>query len=238
MAEKKIGYQTSLQLAVIPLILYGVFSGDAWWLLLSIPMFYFFRYIGITIFYHRMMSHGVGVSEIHPITKFILTAIAFYGSISTPMQMAAVHLQHHKYPDTEKDPHSPTLMGKNVLFTNRWKSVVDRAAIVAYSKDPIFEFFRLNFKKLFWIAFIILLIVNYKILIFGWLIPAGLTIWSIGYGVYVSHKQNRPVESVGWFKDIVLCAGDCFKHESHHKNPSASSGEGFISYTISLLRKL
>ena len=74
--------------------------------------------------------------------------------------------------------------------------------------------------------------------LFGWLLPAGLTIWSIGYGVYASHKGTSAVETMGWFRDVVLCAGDCHKHDKHHRNPSDVSNEGLITYTISALRNI
>lgn len=237
MIEEKVLFQTIVQFIAIPLLIYGLFFESPLWLLLSVFMYFVFRYIGITVFYHRMLSHGAGIKDISTTTKFILTSIAFYGSISTPLQMAGIHLQHHKKPDSDLDPHSPDIMGKRVLFPFLWKPILDRAAIVSFGKDKLYEFFRLNFKKLLAVMFVLLLLIDYHILLFGWLLPAGLTIWSIGYGVYASHNKGA-VENMNWFKDIVLCVGDCHKHGKHHRDPSDVTNEGLITYTISFLRKL
>ena len=237
MIDEKILCQAAVQLAAIPLFIYGLLF-ESHWLVLSVFMYFVFRYIGITVFYHRMLSHGAGINNISLPTKIVLLLIAFYGSISTPLQMVGIHLQHHKNPDSNLDPHSPLFMGKRVLFTFLWKPILDRAAIVACGKVKLYEFFRLHFKKLLGAMFVLLLVIDYHLLLFGWLLPAGLTIWSIGYGVYASHKGTSAVVTMGWFRDVVLCAGDCHKHDKHHRNPSDVSNEGLITYTISALRNI
>lgn len=239
MINAKNFYQAIIQLATLPLIIYGLFFENILWFGLAFAMFFIFRYIGITVVYHRMVAHGVGINDVSPVTKFILLCISFFGTITTPIQMVGIHLQHHRYTDTENDPHSPVTMGKRVLFPFLWKPKLDRAAVVACGKNKMYEFFRVHFTKLLWAMFLLLLIINYKVLIFGWLIPAGLTVWSAGYGAYISHDHDGAKDNVSWFKDIIICAGDCYKHGTHHRsrNPSDISGDGLIAHTVSFLRR-
>lgn len=67
--------------------------------------FYILTGLGITIGFHRMVTHRS--FQANPIVRaffMILGVMAFEGS---PISWAALHLMHHKHSDKEKDPHSP-----------------------------------------------------------------------------------------------------------------------------------
>lgn len=60
---------------------------------------------GITIGYHRLLSHRAFTCP-KPVEYFwvFLGLLAFEGS---PIWWATIHRAHHRYTDTDKDPHSP-----------------------------------------------------------------------------------------------------------------------------------
>lgn len=78
-----------------------VFTSD----IVLLAVFYLIAGLGITIGYHRMLTHQ-GFST-HPFIKaffLIFGSMAFEGN---PSDWTARHTQHHAHSDKEGDPHSP-----------------------------------------------------------------------------------------------------------------------------------
>ncbi len=67
--------------------------------------FYWLTGIGITIGYHRLLTHRS--FQAHPAVRFFFLVIGSMAFEGTPQSWAALHLMHHKHADHEKDPHSP-----------------------------------------------------------------------------------------------------------------------------------
>jgi len=60
---------------------------------------------GLTIGYHRMLTHRS--FRPHPIVKFVLLVLGAIAVEAPPIEWAAVHIKHHAQSDREGDPHSP-----------------------------------------------------------------------------------------------------------------------------------
>src|ERR1700719_2302050 len=72
---------------------------------------YIWHALGVTVGYHRFISHR-SFSCFKPIEYFFVLAgyLAFEGS---PIWWATIHRAHHRFADTEFDPHSPKYGLKN-----------------------------------------------------------------------------------------------------------------------------
>ncbi|MBJ7330812.1 MAG: acyl-CoA desaturase [Solirubrobacteraceae bacterium] len=80
------------------------------WLDLGIMVcFYIFGQLGITIGYHRMLTHK-SFEPKTPVKVFWAVAASFAVQ-GTPAAWVADHRRHHAYTDVEGDPHSPHLHG-------------------------------------------------------------------------------------------------------------------------------
>jgi stearoyl-CoA desaturase (Delta-9 desaturase) len=66
---------------------------------------YFFTGIGITLGYHRMLTHRS--FHAHPAVRFCLLALGCSAGHTDPVRWASIHIQHHARSDTEEDPHTP-----------------------------------------------------------------------------------------------------------------------------------
>ncbi len=66
---------------------------------------YFFTAIGITIGYHRMLTHRS--FEANPVVRFIFLALGSMATEGPAMEWASIHIKHHAHPDEDDDPHSP-----------------------------------------------------------------------------------------------------------------------------------
>jgi stearoyl-CoA desaturase (Delta-9 desaturase) len=66
---------------------------------------YFLTAIGITIGYHRMLTHRS--FEAHPAVRFIFLALGSMAIEGPAIVWAATHIKHHAHADDDDDPHSP-----------------------------------------------------------------------------------------------------------------------------------
>ncbi len=61
--------------------------------------------LGVTIGYHRMLTHRS--FQPHPVVKLIFLAFGSMAVEGPAMEWAATHIKHHAHSDREGDPHSP-----------------------------------------------------------------------------------------------------------------------------------
>ena len=105
-------------------------------------IFYLLSGIGITIGYHRMLTHE-GFKTPAPIRAFFLICgcFSFQGA---PDTWAALHVKHHAHSDEDGDPHSP-LEGFwhahfGWLFSRRYYSDVRKQYAPHLLTDPVTSF--------------------------------------------------------------------------------------------------
>jgi stearoyl-CoA desaturase (Delta-9 desaturase) len=118
--------------------------------------------LGVTVGYHRMLTHRS--FETGPVVRAIFLALAAMAVQGKAIDWAANHLKHHAFSDQEGDPHSP-LEGFFHAHVG-WLFSAPPADRVRYAKrlqeDPVTNFFDRTF--LLWVG--VGLLVPY--LIAGW----------------------------------------------------------------------
>jgi len=78
-------------------------------LLLALVMHYLVSIPGISMTYHRAISHNA--VSLPKWLEFIGLFLAGFSMQGSALSWAATHRQHHRYQGTEKDPHSTKVMG-------------------------------------------------------------------------------------------------------------------------------
>jgi sn-1 stearoyl-lipid 9-desaturase len=205
--------------------------------------FYIWHALGVTVGYHRLLSHR-SFTCAKPIEYFFVLGgyLAFEGS---PIWWATIHRAHHRYVDTPLDPHSPRYGMHNAHFG--WLMKTGYAEHVNPGmhgkdlvKDPIYRFLEQDgdWHRAHWIAFG--LGVGFRLLIlaaFGWVpalasLLAGFAVLQIplmlnvvchlpkfGYKTYAASDDSV---NVWWV--AVLALGEGW-HNNHHASPgSAKTG--------------
>ena len=169
--------------------------------------------LGITIAYHRFWSHYSFEAPkwfVYPLTFF-----AHIMMVGPVIAWAAQHREHHKFADTEKDPHSPQYQG----FIRSYFSQVKSVPRMKFATDLL----RIDILKLqhryYWHIIVAwaatLFVIDPFALIYAWLAPAGFA-KLIGSIVFVySHRGGTP-RSDHWLGLITLGEG---YHEKHHDKP-------------------
>ena len=232
---------TVLQVS-LPLGIYlGVTSGAEWyWWALSF-FFYAIIYtmIGNNIAYHRYFTHKhFAVSK--PVELFFLWA-GGVTCIGDPIAYATTHMVHHKYSDTDLDPHGPAQGWKSILFyfykeiSPKETPIVGRR-VVELLRD--YGWVHNYYHLLILINAVVFWMIDYKVFLFCWLIPASLFLWGLGLAVFLQHWGFRPRNSAvdKWIPHYEGL------HENHHKAPAApntafTSGEIDWTYQFSRLFK-
>jgi fatty-acid desaturase len=107
MIKNYIRFKFFIALPMICLFLtYQMFTYNSfWWIPLGILLFYFMHQIGFSIGIHKALSHNAFVpKDWFLYTSMWVASMCFYGN---PLHNILVHRIHHRYSDTDRDPHSP-----------------------------------------------------------------------------------------------------------------------------------
>ena len=209
-----------LQLS-LPFSLYVGFSmGVAWYWWAACIFFYTVIYslTGNNVALHRYFTHShFSVSK--PVEYFFLWASAMSG-VGEPVSYAMTHLIHHKYPDTEFDPHGP-VRGRRSWFIY-FQKTVDPSETPVFSRRLVELSSKYGWLHRYYIPFIfvnglIMCMIDIKVFLFLWLIPSAMACWGIGWAVWRQHWNFKPANSDLHHWD-VLYEG---LHKHHHDYPAA-----------------
>ena len=145
-----------------------------------------------TAFMHRAWAHRAWTpSKWLNIYALFLLTISMTGT--TP-SWCAIHREHHRYADTDKDPHSPDYKPwwRLVFFQNMTPDL-------AYSKDimqdPLHRWFTMHYWKIAFSWLVLLAIVNPTYCIF-WIAVIGLHRFLMNLLNVVGHSNFKPVNNI------------------------------------------
>lgn len=205
---KLLTLQIIAHLSIIPMILYaGIFEYTV-----SLVVYFFTGCLGMVAGYHRLLSHRSW--PCHEILRKAITLFATVGLTGSAIAWVAVHREHHRYTDTEKDPHSP--MHKGIFFSHFLSMYAP--VRMKYVKDLLRDSFMLwqhnNYILINIVYALCLFIVDPFALVYAWLFPA-MILWNAGSSlVSISHRKNKIHNDL---ITILMTWGDGW-HETHHKN--------------------
>lgn len=183
-------------------------------LLLGFVWYQFIAMFGLSIGLHRHFAHNqFKTSKLYEVFSLFLAMLAFSRS---PLSWIGAHRIHHRYSDTEKDPHSPTYKGFwNVLFNNWNVKKIDRPYVRDLYKNPRIMFFHNHWLKLHIATAVITLLISVPVFIIFVLSPLVLGFFSYGIFNALGHKDNKAVTN----KFINFLSAGEGHHNVHHNNP-------------------
>jgi fatty-acid desaturase len=176
-----------------------------------------------TLFFHRTVSHR---NDIHPFVERTLLIMSWLGVVSSAIAWAGVHRKHHRFSDTNKDPHSPIMLGK---FKAYWQMSDNDSDVIKYVPDLLRKPWYVYQHRYYFEALFVVHICAIVFLPFVWywallIVPAFL-MWFGGSMINIfCHDDNGPRN----VKILALVNGGEGWHKNHHDNPSSASfGERF-----------
>lgn len=204
--------QIIAHLAIIPMCLYGT-----WWQwLITLFVYFLTGCLGMTMTYHRLLSHK---SWVCPRSLEILFSLfATVGMTGSAISWVAIHRKHHGFVDTIKDPHAPEFKGWFKCHFLSMYAEVDPRYSVHLLRDK-FYLWQHNFYFEICIAYgVILYFIDPMAIIYAWLVPAAI-LWNGGsLIVSTSHRHGKANNDLSL---ALLVWGEGY-HEEHHQSATKS----------------
>lgn len=122
-------FQTIAHIATIYWIISGYLTLNN--LLLVLLVYFFTGCIGMSITYHRLLTHKS--FKTYKIFEYLGTFFATLGLTGSSISWTAAHRQHHVRADKVNDPHSPKILG---YFTAQWLSMYSKINI---NRSPVIK---------------------------------------------------------------------------------------------------
>jgi fatty-acid desaturase len=226
-------------LSIIGMLMYAT---PLHWMI-SFVMYYLFGCWGIAITYHRLISHKSFVAP----TWFKIVGMTFgsLAGVGSSIQWTAVHRDHHRHVDSDKDPHNPAGSLKRFLQMQFLTMLVPSSP--KYAPDLLRDKTHQLFHKYYWLIHIIFAVTLYMIdpfsLIYAYLFPS-VVLWhimaSLGTFAHTPMFGTQPTSQadkstnlrfLGWF-----AFGEGW-HNNHHAEASnyrfgRRPGEGDLAARI------
>jgi fatty-acid desaturase len=188
----------------------------AWPWLLGTWLVYSFMAMTNSAGFHRLFAHrSYETSRFWEWVLLITGTLSCYGS---SFQWTVVHSQHHKFSDTDKDPH------RFSHWTEMFKSnyMIEKISMSAkrYIKHLLKKPGHKWIHNHYWsipaaFALFLALVCGIKALAFLYLAPLGLVIFSAALFNYISHGEDGPNNSAFY----SLQASGEWRHKLHHDKP-------------------
>ena len=234
---------TSMLLAHLITIIGLYFYWDSTWLWASLLGIILFGALGIEGYCHRLLSHkSFTVSD--NIDKF-LNVCALFGLQGPPMIWAANHVTHHQYSDVDGDPH-PATDGWRTWFWigTETNSQINLSVIKRLSRNKMHRFIKDYYYAIYWSTLAISFIINPKIAIYFFAIPAVYTLHASSWVNVFSHSFGyRNHETNDNSRNIHL---PFLLLHPYHNNHHANAGNydisekwyefDYIKYLIDILK--
>jgi stearoyl-CoA desaturase (delta-9 desaturase) len=104
-------FQLICAISLVPMFMYATWQN---WLV-TLVVYSFYGCIGATAIFHRLLTHKA--YEAPKWFEYFGTLCGTLGGYGSSIAWVAIHRAHHRYVDTDRDPHSPTYKGWfNVQF--------------------------------------------------------------------------------------------------------------------------
>ncbi len=198
----------------------GQYTAQQWW----IPILVYFctGCLGITMTFHRFLTHRS--FDMRRGWEMLFSILGSLGGTGSPLGWKTVHIDHHKYADTERDPHSP-IHGKWTVLFGAYQVEFNKWAVRDLINDRFHRYLHdyYNVLLLAWAG--LLALISVDALILGFIIPVAIQIWVSNLSNYFNHAPGHGYRNfntkdnsrnVWWLALIAWAEG---WHNLHHKYP-------------------
>ena len=195
--------------------LWMVIAGDtsAWWLLATFVV-YMAMQLSVTVGCHRLFTHET--FECHKVWHWIFSIFTTLSFQASAVSWVHVHYTHHKYSDTNQDPH---ITDWSFLFWKRSAAVSGKylKVVARLVKDPVHKFLH-EYAVLFILSVsCVLALINPLLLLFGLIMPMGYYFLTCGLHQILSHRGCEP-RNLPWM-ELAFPMGE-WAHADHHVDSS------------------
>jgi len=218
-------------------------------ILISVASFYILNILGIWMMLHRYYSHRS--FRFRSVTlKWIFTSIAILAGRGSPLGWVYLHRKHHRYSDTEKDPHSPKNLGYKLFGFSHMRTQEESKMELFLVKDLMSKehlFIHKWYMAIMIIFIFMFIVINPVLFYFVWAVPAiAIQLGQNNFNYFGHTNGYRNFETKdnsrnnAWLFPLIL--GEAW-HNNHHHNPASISTRELyfevdpVEYLIRLVRR-
>lgn len=202
--------------------LYYCFVTSEWYLLFySVLTYWFIGVLGINIGFHRLISHRS--FSTHKIIEYLLALIGIITTVGSPLAWTALHRQHHGHAETEKDPHSPYVIGVWKAWFGFWNiKAINPKLIKDIRQNTFYKFTHKYYFYIIGLYVMLLGLINPLYIIFIYAIPCVLVLHSTSSIIVIAHihgYKNHKINDESrnsWIASLITL-GEGW-HNNHHAN--------------------
>ena len=202
--------QIIAHLSLIPMFMYA----ELWMWGIALFVYFLNGCLGMTMTYHRLLSHRSWNPP--KWLEYLFTLFATIGMTGSAIAWVAIHREHHRYSDTENDPHSP---GYKAWFYAHFLSMfskVNPRYVVDLMKNKFYIWQHKWYFEINIVYGIILYLVDPFAVVYAWLVPA-MILWNGGsLIVSTSHRNNKQNNDLIF---AITTWGEGY-HKEHHDRPA------------------
>jgi stearoyl-CoA desaturase (delta-9 desaturase) len=206
------GYYAGLAGIALGLGLVMAGEAPAWWLLVWLA-FHVLGSLMLSVGLHRYFSHGAFRT-----TRFWHNFMALYSVLllnGSPQGWAAAHNTHHRWSDTDRDPHFASW---HYLFDKRYRDVpMVMWRVKQLAGDRSVVFVHRHGVALWLFAVVSMLAWLPTFFLFAYLMPLGSTHLIGAIHQVTSHRGGAP-RDLPWLEFIFPACGE-WLHKTHHDHP-------------------
>jgi fatty-acid desaturase len=211
-------FQCLAHLGLLTVFVFGTWTD---WLIV-LAGFFMLGCLGVTITYHRLLSHKSWNSPYwFKVLGIILGNLSLIGS---SIAWTALHRQHHRYTDQTGDPHSP----KDGFLRAQWGTIFETPNIRYVPdllREPLHVWFHKHYFLINLLVLILLFLIHPMLAATLYLAPAALVFTiggannsiahsNYGYRNYNTNDNSHNIPLLG-----ILMWGEGW-HNNHHSDPA------------------
>jgi len=198
-----------------------VYYWDPVWFFATVLGVFLLGSLGLECYLHRYLTHQS--YKLHPAVEVFLHLCSIFVLQGPPLNWAANHIAHHKYADTDKDPHPAASGWKSWLWIDTYKNAkFDPSVVRRLMRNQFCKWSAEHYFKIYLCGIALAIVIEPKIAIYGLFIPAVLMFHSAGFVIVGMHKWgyrnfDTPDKSTNLLLGVFFL-GNPF-HNNHHAHP-------------------
>jgi stearoyl-CoA desaturase (delta-9 desaturase) len=215
---------TAMQLFAGCVTIWALFNsaGAEYWLL-SVFGYFLISCLGITVTFHRLLTHK-SYTLWKPL-EYLFSYFANIGCTGSSVGWVFVHKSHHRYSDKPGDPHSPLILGPLGAFIGDYSGNFNKWLVRDIINDPVHRFLHEYYIGVVLLTLGILTAISPTIAIYLFIIPVFMNALASRFSNWVTHyapfgkkanKTNDQSHNVWWWALLVWGEG---WHNNHHASP-------------------
>ena len=198
-------------------------AGLDYWLL-SLLGYTLITCLGITVTFHRLLTHRS--YKLWKPLEYLFSLFGNLGCTGSSVGWVFVHRMHHTHADKPGDPHSPVTLGPLGAIIGDYSSKFNKWAVRDLINNPVHRFMHEWYTAIILAVAVAAYLVSFEVLIYFFLIPVFFNTIASRFSNWIDHdprfgrreirKHHDQSHNVWWWSYLTFGEG---WHSNHHLHP-------------------